>query len=132
MVLALLTSKSSSRTRRTSSRISALVSLISLSAFAVAALDAFLRRFSWFLGSHGTSRGYSERVRRSRSALHSALLRCIGSSATYLFIEGGGTVSGPTTRKTPTAVRQRREAPPTTLKGARGATKGRGNPCGRY
>src|SRR5215217_1302947 len=46
MVLALETSKSCSRTRRTSSRISAFVSLISLSAFAVAALDAFLRRLS--------------------------------------------------------------------------------------
>src|SRR5215218_3050566 len=51
MVLALETSKSCSRTRRTSSRISALVSLISLSAFAVAALDAFLRRLAAFSGA---------------------------------------------------------------------------------
>src|SRR5918994_797250 len=51
MVLALETSTSSSRTRRTSSRISALVCRISLSAFAVAARDAFLRRLSAFSGA---------------------------------------------------------------------------------
>src|SRR5215212_1379388 len=53
MVLALETSKSSSRTRRTRSRISALVSRISRSAFAVAALDAFLRRLAAFSGAVG-------------------------------------------------------------------------------
>src|SRR5688500_12550263 len=51
MVLALETSKSSSRTMRTRSLIWAFVSLISLSALAEAALDAFLLRFSVFLGS---------------------------------------------------------------------------------
>src|SRR5215218_6038013 len=51
MALALETSKSSSRTMRTSSLISAFVSRISLSALAVAAVEACLRRCSAFLGS---------------------------------------------------------------------------------
>src|SRR5215208_767699 len=50
-VLALLTSKPSSLTARISSRISRLTSLTSLSAFAVAALDAFLRRLAAFSGA---------------------------------------------------------------------------------
>jgi hypothetical protein len=46
MVLAALTSKPSSRTALIKRRISALTSLISLSAFAVAAREAFLRRLA--------------------------------------------------------------------------------------
>src|ERR687889_441638 len=52
----------------------------------------------------GSSRAHATLLRAACSAHHSPLLRCIGSSATYLFIEGGGTVSGSTTRKTPAAV----------------------------
>src|SRR5215203_2288827 len=81
-----------SRTRRISSRISPLTSLTSLSAFAVAALDAFLRRLEACSGARGTSRALASRVRAACSAHHSPLLRGIGSSATYLFIEGEGTV----------------------------------------
>src|SRR5919112_6467649 len=51
MALAAVGSKPSSRTALMRSRISALTSLTSLSAFAVPALEAILRRFSAFLGS---------------------------------------------------------------------------------
>src|SRR5215212_7124895 len=90
MALALETSKSSSRTRRTRSRISALVSRISLSAFAVAALDAFLRRLAAFSGAWVQQSpcdplaGSVQRSPFAFVALHWFI-------CDYLFIEGGGT-----------------------------------------
>src|SRR5215211_313719 len=110
MALALETSKSSSRTRRTRSRISALVSRISLSAFAVAALDAFLRRLAAFSGAWvqqspcDSTAGSAQRSPFAVVAPHRFI-------CDLPFIEGGGTVWALWGKPLPFAVRKRPPPP---------------------
>src|SRR5215203_1630897 len=111
MALAAVGSKPASRTRRIRSRISPLTSLTPLSAFAVAALDAFLRRLAAFSGAwvqQSPCEPFAGSVQRSPFAfvaLHWFI-------CDYLFIEGGGTVWAPGRGgrcRSPS-----KEAPPTT------------------
>src|SRR5215208_4362934 len=90
MVLAALTSKPSSRTALSKRRISALTSLISLSAFAVAAREAFLRRLAACSGAW-VQQSPCDPLAGSVQRSPFAVVALHWFICDYLFIEGGGT-----------------------------------------